>query len=122
MSEFVRNVPKLKIRYAGKTIPAEKFAITQSEKYFSQNQMLLLPALVSIKDYMGFQTSIHLLFNFKEFLYIWNIFATIGNSPKILNPILERVEKALTKHKDDKSESNSYHYIRIRKNSYNFEQ
>ncbi|CAG2106204.1 unnamed protein product [Medioppia subpectinata] len=82
IEDLLRTVPKLKIRYAGKTVPAEKFAITQSEKYFAQNNTLLLPAL--------------------EFLYIWNIFAAIGNSPKLLTPILERIDKALDEHKDDK--------------------
>jgi len=48
---------------------------------------------------------LYLLSEIQEFLYIWNIFASIGNSPNLLNPILERVENALTQHKNDKGQT-----------------
>ena len=41
-----RQVPGLKIRLAGKSIPLEKYAIKQCEHFFVQN-WLFLPALVT---------------------------------------------------------------------------
>lgn len=49
INELLKRVPKLRVRFAGKTIPAEKFAILQSEKYFEKNEKLLLPAIVSFQ-------------------------------------------------------------------------
>src|SRR5699024_858950 len=89
-----RLVPETRIRFAGKTIPAEKFAIIQSDKYFSRNQKLLLPAIVSFLPLTKTVTVISYLFA-QEFMYIWNIFAVIGQSPHLLNPILERIETHL---------------------------
>ncbi|KAH9517525.1 Tetratricopeptide repeat protein 39B, variant 3 [Dermatophagoides farinae] len=73
ISQLLRQVPDLRVRFAGKTVPAEKFAIVQSQRYFNHNNQLVLPAI--------------------EYMYIWNIFAVIGQSPHLLNPILERVQK-----------------------------
>nr|XP_027200853.1 tetratricopeptide repeat protein 39B-like [Dermatophagoides pteronyssinus] len=73
ISQLLKRVPELRVRFAGKTVPAEKFAIVQSQRYFDHDQQLVLPAI--------------------EYMYIWNIFAVIGQTPHLLNPIIERVEK-----------------------------
>lgn len=72
---IIRKVPGLRVRIAGKTIPAEKFAITRSEKFFGQNNRLTLPAL--------------------EFLYIWNVFVTLKNSPQQVEKLLVRIESEI---------------------------
>lgn len=71
---IMETVPKLRIRYAGKTIPAEKFAITRAERFCSAgaSNRLALPAL--------------------EFLYIWNVFCTLRNSPRQLERLMQRIE------------------------------
>lgn len=71
--ETMLTVPKLRIRYAGKTIPAEKFAITRAERFCANGaNRLSLPAL--------------------EFLYIWNVFCTLKNSPKQVESLMRRIE------------------------------
>lgn len=72
---IIRRVPELRIRFAGKTIPAEKFAITRSDKFCEQNNRLTLPAL--------------------EFLYIWNIFVTLKNSPEQVEKLLLRIDSEI---------------------------
>lgn len=51
-----RKVPSLKIRLAGKSIPIEKYAIRQCERFFDDD-WLFLPALVCIDSYQ--QTFVH---------------------------------------------------------------
>lgn len=75
ITDIMETVPELRIRYAGKTIPAEKFAITRSMKFCSQNRRLSLPAL--------------------EFLYIWNIFVTLRNSPEQVERLLSRIDSEI---------------------------
>jgi len=41
-----RQVPLLKQRIAGKSLPVEKFAVKKSARYFEQNHRLTLPAYV----------------------------------------------------------------------------
>lgn len=73
---IMRQVPELRMRYAGKTIPAEKFAITRAQRFLQQSNRLTLPQL--------------------EFLYVWNVFATLRSSPRIVERILERLDSELT--------------------------
>ncbi|RWS25081.1 tetratricopeptide repeat protein 39B-like protein [Leptotrombidium deliense] len=81
-TEIIQTVPSLRHRYAGKTIPAEKFAITKSIKYMEQDEHLLLPAL--------------------EFLYIWNIFAILEKCNHLVNPMLKLIEQKLNQYKYEK--------------------
>lgn len=73
--DLMEKVPKLRVRLAGKTIPAEKFAITRSIRFLNQSNRLTLPAL--------------------EFLYIWNIFVTLRKCPKVVELLLYRIDNEL---------------------------
>lgn len=42
-----RSVPKLRVRYAGKTIPPEKYCCVRAEKYTERSEAMILPAFVS---------------------------------------------------------------------------
>ena len=53
MSFDDRSVPSLRVRYAGKTLPPEKYCLVRSEKYFRQKEALVLPAFVSISKSMS---------------------------------------------------------------------
>lgn len=75
ISKAMEMVPKLRVRYAGRTYPAEKFAVQRAEKYFKQQQSCLLPAY--------------------ELFYVWNIFSMLRRDSRLLHPIAERVELEL---------------------------
>ena len=47
VSQLFREIPKLKQRFAGKTIPPENYVCVNAQKYFTQNESLQLPAFVS---------------------------------------------------------------------------
>lgn len=74
IDELISSVPGLRIRYAGKTVPCEKFAIVKSEKYYEEDTKgsLLMPAL--------------------EFMYIWNMFAILDKVPTYAQKILDLVD------------------------------
>ena len=91
---ILRQVPKLKQRFAGKTIPPEKYVCVNAEKYFMQNESLPLPAFVSLPCYTFQIYKIYFYF-FKDLFYIWNIYNYANNNPDILNPIIKRVDEAL---------------------------
>lgn len=75
--DLLKKVPSLRIRYAGKTIPAEKFAITMSERYVSGEKALIVPAF--------------------EFMYIWNMWAIFDKNQKLVQPFMESIDSAIKK-------------------------
>jgi len=73
IGELMKSVPSLRIRYAGKTIPADKFAIERSIRFCNQNNGLTMPAM--------------------EFLYIWNIFCILKNNKPQVEKILKFIDQ-----------------------------
>ncbi|XP_059145816.1 tetratricopeptide repeat protein 39B-like isoform X2 [Physella acuta] len=70
------EVPRLKQRIAGKSLPFEKFAVAKSERYFQQGGHLTLPAL--------------------ELIYVWNGFNIVGKNRQLLERMLVVVESTVT--------------------------
>lgn len=73
---LINSVPSLRIRYAGKTVPCEKFAIVKCEKYYDDdvNGSLCMPAL--------------------EFIYVWNMFTIMDRADHAyVTRILEKVDR-----------------------------
>ncbi|XP_067118387.1 tetratricopeptide repeat protein 39B-like isoform X2 [Centruroides vittatus] len=70
---LMEKVPSLKQRLAGKSIPLEKYVVRKSQKFFSQDCKLLLPAL--------------------ELVYIWNSFPIIANAPHLAENMLTVIDK-----------------------------
>ncbi|WAR24830.1 TT39B-like protein [Mya arenaria] len=86
---LMMEVPRLKQRIAGKSIPIEKFAVSKAKRFLDQKGYLTLPAL--------------------ELIYTWNGFNIIGTRQDLLQPILLIIETTINKiltNKDDYS-----HYI-----------
>jgi len=71
--EEMENVPKLRKRIGGKTIPVEKLAIYTSARFFRQEEVLSLPIV--------------------EIFYFYNILSHTGGKPERLDPILKYIEK-----------------------------
>ncbi|XP_052069149.1 tetratricopeptide repeat protein 39B-like [Mytilus californianus] len=79
------EVPRLKQRIAGKSLPIEKFAVFKAKRVIEQDYTLVLPAL--------------------ELIYVWNGFSILGKKEELLNPVLEKVEKTvndIVNSKDDR--------------------
>lgn len=81
------EVPKLKQRIAGKSIPIEKFAVKKAKRYFEQGKRLTLPAM--------------------ELIYVWNGFMIIGKKPELIEPILAFVEETINDIMSHKGETRS---------------
>ncbi|KAM8930384.1 tetratricopeptide repeat protein 39A [Pelodytes ibericus] len=68
--KIFRQVPGLKLKIAGKSLPTEKFAIRKSRRYLPQNHIPLpVPPL--------------------EMMYIWNGYAVIGKQQKLTEAMLK---------------------------------
>lgn len=70
-----RDVPKYKQKIAGKSLPMEKFAIKKSERFFQQNNTLILPMI--------------------ELMFLWNAFKTLKTSFQLADKILKLIESAI---------------------------
>ncbi|CAL1544810.1 unnamed protein product [Lymnaea stagnalis] len=70
------DVPRLKQRIAGKSLPFEKFAVAKSQRYFQQGNTLILPAL--------------------ELIYVWNGYNIVGKNQELLEKMLVVIEATVT--------------------------
>ncbi|CAH1118748.1 unnamed protein product [Phaedon cochleariae] len=86
MNKLMKNVPRYKQRIAGKSLPMEKFAIKKAERYFNQNQNLVLPVF--------------------EIMFVWNLFKLLKYF-SVASKILKVIEKSL---EDLESKSTSSKY------------
>lgn len=83
IESLMRDLPLYKQRIAGKSLPMEKFAIKKSERYFSQDKQLLLPAI--------------------ELMYVWNLFKILGKHYHLADGIYQLIENARKNLIDEKS-------------------
>uniref|UniRef100_A0A7N8XSN3 Tetratricopeptide repeat protein 39B n=1 Tax=Mastacembelus armatus TaxID=205130 RepID=A0A7N8XSN3_9TELE len=82
-------VDGLRLRFAGKSIPTEKFAAKKAERYSSSHPVkLVVPAL--------------------EMMYVWNGFSVVGKRPDLIQNILTTLVKAEKQLEDDPKPS-EYH-------------
>lgn len=79
---YFNEVPKLRIRFAGKTVPIEKFAIIQSEKFILGNKPIMLPIF--------------------DYVYIFNMFIIIAKNKKLIAKITECIEKKIKEYEHEK--------------------
>uniref|UniRef100_A0A7N8YLZ4 Tetratricopeptide repeat protein 39B n=1 Tax=Mastacembelus armatus TaxID=205130 RepID=A0A7N8YLZ4_9TELE len=80
--ELFRQVDGLRLRFAGKSIPTEKFAAKKAERYSSSHPVkLVVPAL--------------------EMMYVWNGFSVVGKRPDLIQNILTTLVKAEKQLEDD---------------------
>ncbi|XP_067928838.1 tetratricopeptide repeat protein 39B-like [Watersipora subatra] len=75
VDDLYSQVPNLIQRFAGKSLPIEKFALKKVKLYKAQNNQLNLAAL--------------------EMIYVWNGFAIIGRDTKLLDPISQLIENTI---------------------------
>lgn len=103
----------LRLRFAGKSIPTEKFAAKKAQRYSSSTPVkLVVPALVrtrSLSELMfffifAFVSNNHLLP--QEMMYVWNGFTIVGKKPELTEGILSTLEKAEEQLRNDPSEEN----------------
>lgn len=78
------------MRFAGKTIPPEKYAITKANRFLSALEH-------DIDD-------VELLYPAFELFYVWNVFGHANGSEDVLGPLLRMVNKKLELHKNDQGE------------------
>ncbi|KAL7889636.1 hypothetical protein AOLI_G00018940 [Acnodon oligacanthus] len=87
--ELFRQVESLRLRFAGKSVPTEKFAARKARRYNSPNPIkLVVPAL--------------------EMMYVWNGFTIVGKRPELTQNILLTIEKAEEDLKND-ADPSVYH-------------
>ncbi|XP_048761372.1 tetratricopeptide repeat protein 39B-like [Ostrea edulis] len=70
-----KDVPKLKQRIAGKSIPIEKFSVHKVKRFLEHNTDIVLPAL--------------------ELVYVWNGFSILGKREELVDPVLTIVESTI---------------------------
>ncbi|KFD54532.1 hypothetical protein M514_04679 [Trichuris suis] len=70
--QLMRQVPLLKVKLSGKSLPVEKFCVAKSNQFFAQNNSLFIPLY--------------------ELLYFWNCYTCIGRNKSSVLSILEDIE------------------------------
>uniref|UniRef100_H2YMJ0 Tetratricopeptide repeat protein 39B n=1 Tax=Ciona savignyi TaxID=51511 RepID=H2YMJ0_CIOSA len=86
INTLFREMPSLKQRFAGKSIPMEKFLLRKARKYFEQNEFLLLPA--------------------HEMIYVWNGLIMLKETKELRDKhfiMIQQEELALEERKEKAS-------------------
>lgn len=81
-------MPKYKQRIAGKSLPMEKFAIKKAERYYNQNETLILPVI--------------------ELMFIWNMFKVFKGQFHVAERVFKLIERAQKK-LNSAPAANKYH-------------
>ncbi|XP_015786622.1 tetratricopeptide repeat protein 39B [Tetranychus urticae] len=95
ISKNMKQVPKSMRRVAGKSIYLEKSLVKRSQLYFLEGETLLLPVM--------------------ELFYIWNIFPILGKCPKMLDRLLQTVEKEMKNFSKESKHYHKYYYLMFMK-------
>ncbi|XP_062386667.1 tetratricopeptide repeat protein 39B-like [Sardina pilchardus] len=75
VEELFRQVESLRLKFAGKSVPTEKFAARKAIRYRDpEPTKLVIPAL--------------------EMMYVWNGFTIVGKRPELTESILNTIKKA----------------------------
>lgn len=75
VEHLMREVPKYKQRIAGKSLPMEKFVIKRADRFFAQQQSLVLPCI--------------------ELMFLWNSFKVLGKHFELADNVYRLVDGAL---------------------------
>ncbi|XP_046361608.1 tetratricopeptide repeat protein 39B-like isoform X1 [Haliotis rufescens] len=89
ISFLFSEVPRLKQRIAGKSLPFEKFAVAKANRFVEQDGRLTLPAL--------------------ELIYVWNGFNIIGKKMELLEPMLMKIEEVINEILQNKGKYHHFH-------------
>jgi Protein of unknown function (DUF3808) len=73
IEQLMREAPTYKQRIAGKSLPMEKFVVKKTERFFTQDRFLVVPAL--------------------ELMYVWNMFKLLRKSFTLADNVLKIIEK-----------------------------
>lgn len=74
---FFSKIPNWKQRFAGKSIPLEKFCVRRCERYLAQGNFLILPSL--------------------ELIYLWNYFKVLAKNISSIHAVYDLIVKELHK-------------------------
>jgi len=74
---LLKEVPALKLRIAGKSIPMEKFCVMKADRYFKKGRLPLAHY---------------------EVLYLWNGFNILGQDASLVKPVFNEIESILKQH------------------------
>ncbi|KAK9497802.1 hypothetical protein O3M35_003724 [Rhynocoris fuscipes] len=71
---LVKSIPEWRQRFAGKSLPMEKFCVRRCERYTMQKKFLLLPAI--------------------ELIYVWNYFKVLGKKWDMCQAVYKLILKS----------------------------
>nr|XP_002738146.1 PREDICTED: tetratricopeptide repeat protein 39B-like [Saccoglossus kowalevskii] len=88
LQQMFTEIPDLKQKIAGKSIPFEKWAVHKSKFFLDKGNRLTVPGL--------------------ELIYVWNGFNIVGKDKELIGPMLELIEKTLNTVEKTKAMNSHY--------------
>ncbi|XP_014259009.1 tetratricopeptide repeat protein 39B-like [Cimex lectularius] len=90
ISTLILNIPQWRQRFAGKSLPMEKFCARKCDRYIAQKNFLVLPAI--------------------ELLYVWNYFKILGKKWELCQNVYKLVLKSLSEFENGKYSGTEFEY------------